>query len=32
MMTFSLGLIFIGIVLMVGGWFMWRNSDRRQDS
>ncbi len=29
MMTFSLGLIFIGVVLMVGGWFMIRNADGR---
>jgi hypothetical protein len=29
MMTFSLGLIFIGIVLMVGGWLMLRNANRR---
>ena len=29
MMTFSLGLIFIGIMLMVGGWFMWRNAGRQ---
>jgi small-conductance mechanosensitive channel len=29
MMTFSLGLIFIGVVLMVGGWFMIRNADRQ---
>jgi len=29
MMTFSLGLIFIGIMLMVGGWFMWRNANRQ---
>jgi hypothetical protein len=29
MMTFSLGLIFIGIMLVVGGWFMLRNADRQ---
>ena len=29
MMTFSLGLIFIGVMLMVGGWFMLRNADRQ---
>ncbi|MEA3030519.1 MAG: hypothetical protein QOG13_1844 [Sphingomonadales bacterium] len=29
MMTFSLGLIFIGVVLMVGGWFMMRDADRQ---
>ena len=29
MMTFSLGLIFIGIVLMVGGCLMLRNADRQ---
>ncbi|MEA3046712.1 MAG: hypothetical protein QOJ53_1044 [Sphingomonadales bacterium] len=29
MMTFSLGLIFIGVVLMVGGWLMMRDADRQ---
>lgn len=29
MITFSLGLIFFGVVLMVGGWLMLRDADRR---
>ena len=29
MITLSLGLIFFGVILMMTGWFMIRDADRR---